>query len=284
VPGDGSVDTPAPPLSAGCFEIVAHSSDSTQAPYDVRGAGDGFVTFTMRSPLPNARTIVSVEPIIGNAIVLHDMHLYQHAGSLPEGVAHGKARGLGYLHDWWPGLRQQVPDGGVVIEPNAFFTLEVRYVASGTTGAITDRSGLRVCTTQEPAVGTWAYTRLGSESFSGTSAQGACRPNLDAPTQVLGVRVGMNSHGKSAALAIHRSTGEEVSLYDQPYAFDDEKLDYLWIGSPSLNPGDSLVSTCRYAESVQSGPDADDEFCDIHVLHRVDARLSSGGAAGTCLQ
>lgn len=277
-------DEPVTPEPSSCFDILARSSDSAQAPYNVSTEGDGFVTFTVRNPLSNARTILSIEPIISNAIVLHDMHLYQHAGSLPEGVAHGKARGLGYLHDWWPGLRQEAPDGGLAIQPNAFFTLEVRYVTTGATGGpFTDRSGLRVCTTQELPASAWAYTRLGSETFTGASAQGTCRPNHDVPFHILGVRASMNSHGKSAKLAIHRSTGEDFTLYDQPYSFDDEKLDYLSIAAPLLEPGDSLITTCEYTESVQSGPGANDEFCDVHVLHLFTDVLSSG-AVGTCLQ
>lgn len=272
-----------------CFDLEARSVGGSINPYVVTQSGDQYVTFTVRKPNTDARYVRSIKPIVGAPSVLHDMRLYQHRGSLPEGTATGVARGsdLQLLFSWAPGVSDLELETAVAmpIQSDGWLTLEVHYVYAREAtlpAVIEDRSGMRVCVTSSPTKYPVSFARLGSERFEGMHAEGTCAPSATQPIQLLAVRARMNAAGRRAKLVLLRSTGQRETLYDEAFAFSEESLRPL---PPTLlAPGDELLSTCDYQQNVRFGAEAREEVCELHVLHAPAGALVSAGATDSCLQ
>jgi hypothetical protein len=271
-----------------CFSVRAHDPADVNAQYQPGSGSEEYVTVTVRNPEPSARYVRTLLPVIDNGAVLHDMRIYQHHGSLPEGVAVGRAplRDLSFLFAWWPGSSGlRFEDGvGIPIDSASWLTLEIHYVlnaGSGRPANSKDRSGMKICTTSAPLAFPVSFSRLGSEKFAGMHLEGTCTPTATSPIQILAVLPSPIEDSLSALLYLERSAGARETLYKAPSARAVEELVPTSLPVPVLARGDSLGWSCAYADTPATG---EERGCGLQVLHWPAGTLVSDGATASCLK
>lgn len=153
------------------------------------------------------------------------------------------------------------------------FLLEVHYLNSGKP-AVTDRSGMRVCTTKKPRPKAASISWLGNQVFSiPAGAQdypisGRCTPtNQTEPIRLLRVMPFMNTRGKRATMQIDRIDGTVQPVLDVMTSPDTRPI----YDTPfSVRAGDSVLSTCYFDNasggSVSVGVNQNNELCHFFVL------------------
>jgi hypothetical protein len=270
------ISTKVPGLE--CISLQAHAAGDTNAPYGVPVLPEQYVKFTARMPWSGTRYLRSVTPIIEAAAVLHDMRLYEHQGALPEGVAENvdTPRELHWLMSWWPGTQDLTldPAVGIPLESGAWFTLEAHYNHVISDGRqFSDRSGFEVCTTAEAPDYLVSFSRLGTETIAGTTAEGVCRAENEMRSYVLAVQPALNLYGTRVELT-RQSAWSVSATYDAPFAFSDSRIEAV---ADYVDPGDTLTTRCTYSRAVTFGPGIYDGVCDLYVLHWPARSLVSGG-------
>lgn len=174
---------------------------------------------------------------------------------------------------WSPGAPNwYLPKDVGVDLGRGLFILEIHYNNIGNP-ATTDRSGVRVCTTQKPRADTASVSWLGSQLFtippktSGYAVSSRCTPTHQTDTlQILQATPHMHMHGVRASMRVDRADGTSQMLFDEPFAFGSEKA-YRMLGELKL--GDTLVSTCYYDNPdntvLRMGTRTSDEMCHFFV-------------------
>lgn len=163
------------------------------------------------------------------------------------------------------------------------FLLELHYGNAGKP-AVTDRSGMRVCTTKKLRPKSASISWLGNQVFTIPGGaqdypiRGRCTPsNQTEPIHMLRVMPFMKSHGKRATMEIDRIDGTVQKVLDVPSAPDKRPI----YDTPfTVRAGDTVLSTCYFdnasGSSVTVGVNEDQELCHFFVLSYPAYQLVGG--------
>jgi len=292
-----------PPDCDDMYEFVAHGQEVPNDPtgYEVASSvNNTYQCFRFKVPWgTEQRQMVFTSPIIGDARVLHHWILYAHdSASFSDGqrdACVGAELGRYMIQGWAPGGEEtklpknvglQLPSGA-----NAFFTLEVHYNNTAGATGVSDRSGVRLCTTRTPRQHTAGVHWLGTDSISipaggQTNAVGDCRPNQQAT--IIGVSPHMHVLGRHMSTIITRAAGGTETLHDLPFVFENQ-VSYSKLPGVVVGPGDTLRTTCSYTNTtnrtVGFGSATEDEMCYNFVTAYPVGSLAQGlgASANRCL-
>lgn len=175
---------------------------------------------------------------------------------------------------WAPGMDDWYypKDMGIDLG-RGLFTLEVRYVNSGST-PVDDNSGMRVCTTKKLRPRAASMSWLGNQVFVVPGSvkdypiAGRCTPqNQREPIHILRVAPYMNALGKRAKMQIDRIDGSMELLLDEPHSGGQNKS---YDVPATVRVGDTVLSTCYYdnpsPSTVSVGVRNGSELCHFFVL------------------
>lgn len=163
---------------------------------------------------------------------------------------------------------------------NLLFELEVHYFNGVGTRDEEDGSTVEVCVTHRKRPIEAAVHTLGRNSFTlpahqRTDVASTCTPQGQVdPIHLLNVTPHMHLTGVRAQLALNRKSGERIALHDAAYSFSEQRTFELpsdrSAPDVTLNPGDTLTSTCTYDnprdEAIPQGNQSQNEMCEFAVL------------------
>jgi hypothetical protein len=274
--GTGGSGDPPPPPDSTCYKIVARN-DTSNAPYAVPTTPDYYAAFNYALPWGNKKVqVVRTRSIIDNDSVLHHWLLYNTTGAVQDGQV-GSSIGAHpdavLIVGWAPGNEPATlpPDVGLGI-PGQGFQLEAHY--NNTKGAgQTDRSGVEVCVTEKLRAHEAQVSWLGTQSLNKTSASGTCKPSLSGPVTVLFSWPHEHLQGRHLKTVITRASGMQETLIDKPFDFNQQ---IVYATPATINPGDSLTTTCTYAQPTPFGQGTTSEMCYNFVTAYPGGALSNG--------
>lgn len=305
-PTDPGVAPAEPPPEETCdhdIELRAHFSHGPEdgGPFRVPRATDHYECFYFRPPWNGDAHGLSFRPLVGDDRVLHHWLLYVQEGAVFTDGDHDQCNGrhedAALVAGWAPGGQPyELPDGVGMHLPsgqNNMFVLEIHYNNSAGYADALDRSGVRICATEDRRPNTAGMQWLGTEGLlmalpGRHERSGTCRPNLAAPVHILSSSPHMHRRGVRLRTEIHRVGGGVDVLIDEPFAFENQ---IIYDTPATVNPGDSLVTTCTFEHEgglTNFGPGTDDEMCYNFVVAWPHGALSTGGsltgAENACLR
>jgi Copper type II ascorbate-dependent monooxygenase, C-terminal domain/Copper type II ascorbate-dependent monooxygenase, N-terminal domain len=264
-PGGGAtegMEEPLPqPSDVQCYDITARASAKGDK-YSVPTTPDLYQCFNWVPPWGSKKVqVVSASPIIDNSKVLHHWILYNGADAVTDGTnsscvgAHPTAA---FITGWAPGSEAMVmpPDVGLRTEGGGF-TLELHYNNKESAGQL-DASGARVCVTEKMRPNEAAVHWLGTQNLNKLTASGTCSPVATGPVTILSMSPHMHLQGRHMSTAVNRKGGGKEMLLDKPFDFQTQ------ISYPvraTINPGDTLTTTCTYAMPTPFGQGTNQEMC-----------------------
>lgn len=318
-PAGAACDTPATPppedevvpempaAEEDCDHVLDLTAHGPSGPEDANGyqvprQNDIYTCFAFTAPWLSTVHALSFRPIVDDDRVLHHWLLYS-ADSASTSI-HGRPRqngevygcdgtnpGLTLVAGWAPGGIPAVMPPEVGLEmppPGGIFILEIHYHNDAGVDA-RDKSGVRVCTTENLRPNTAAMHWLGEERgpahilpFSvppgDSEITGHCNPNIQTPVHVLTTSPHMHRRGTRMRTVIHRAGGGDETLLDTPFDYQNQII----YQSPNiLNPGDRLSTTCYFRNpggTAHFGTSTDDEMCFNFVTAWPVGQLETGGS------
>ena len=263
--------------------FVAHGNADDE-PFEVpsQGADDLYQCFTFASPVAEGEQATAWAPIIDDERVVHHWILYrtttpqEDGGSGPCNMP-GDAK---FVAGWAPGGQNFVMPDDVGLElggPDTWYILQLHYHnAAGHTDS-RDRSGVALCTTEEPRPLMAGMITLGTifldipPGAQGHEESSLCpswiTSYMPEPLTVIASFPHMHQLGRSFSTEILRG-GSESSidmLTDVPvYDFQSQAF---YVSDPPLQimPGDAVRTTCTYDnpgdQTVHFGEATEDEMC-----------------------
>jgi hypothetical protein len=294
------------PNTPTCFEFNNHgqpvAGDTTKYPI---GPGEQYVCNHYDVPWNEPAELVSWKTSYDNQQVLHHWLLY----STPLGPVNGAFEPCIGTHlgqdaqlvaGWAVGGNDvDMPeDVGLRMPSNdRSFLLEWHfYNSTGSTQM--DGSGAAVCVLPAGTrANTAGMTWLGTENFNGplgmppgqvSEYNGTCINDSGAPITIFRLWPHMHQWGRHMTSVVMRATGATEQVFDQPFDFGYQ------ISYPSaitLQPGDSIRSTCRFqnesTSAVAFGPSSNQEMCYQFAFSYPAGALDNGvlslvGATNTC--
>jgi Copper type II ascorbate-dependent monooxygenase, N-terminal domain/Copper type II ascorbate-dependent monooxygenase, C-terminal domain len=266
-------------------------------PYAVPMENDHYECFAFDVPWEDKRHAFRIDPLIGDARVVHHWLLY----SVPKMKA-GTTMTCNGIHPdatlvsgWAPGGPSQVlpPDVGMQMPKGgeSSFLLEVHYNNSARYEGATDKSGVRLCTSSKLRENEAATHTLGTEALlvppGPYSTGGTCSPTKQAT--ILSVSPHMHKLGRRMTIDLYRGT-KTTTVFDRGFDFLDQRV---WqLSEPLvLEPGDRLQTTCSFMNDtgtfVPYGEATTNEMCLNFVLAYPPGALDTGslsGGANRCMQ
>jgi hypothetical protein len=266
-----------------CIQLTAHAPDNPDAAFTVT-PGEHFAHFTSQLP-EDASYLLSIQPIIGNPFVLHDMNLYQApALAVPAGVTDSPAplKDAHILYSWSPGDPSLfLAEGlGIPLSSADTYALEVHYLnvydGSGNlaTTSPTDASGFELCVTSLAPPYPVSIAHLGESPITGTPALGTCTPESQQPVQLLAFGARSNPENASLSITIERRTGERENIALP--SIDPAASGLHALAPTRLEVGDTLSTSCTYPSA--SGTNFADALCQLSLLHWPAHALTSANS------
>jgi hypothetical protein len=267
--GGSSAGTGSTDPDVTCYHMTARA-DASGAPYNVPTTPDLYQCFFYNAPWGNKEVhVVSAKPIIYNEPnnkVLHHWILYNSANAVADGTnsgCSGAHPNAAFIHGWAPGSKSlDLPnDVGLRVEGQGF-SLETHY--NNKEGAsVPDASGLEICVTEKLRPKEAAIHWLGTQNLNKVEASGTCVPVATGPVTILSVAPHMHLQGRHMKTVINRANGGTDVLHDKPFSFADQ---VSYDTSAVVNPGDTLTTTCTYAQPTPFGQRTNEEMCYNFVM------------------
>jgi hypothetical protein len=261
--GGPSTDVPS---DVQCFDITARAA-AGGGKYEVPTTPDLYQCFNWAPPWGDKKVqVVSASPIIDNSKVLHHWILYNGAEKVADGTS-GSCAGAhptaAFITGWAPGGEpmELPPDVGLRTEGGGF-TLELHYNNKNGAGQL-DASGARVCVTEKMRPNEAAVHWLGTQKLNKTTASGTCAPVAKGPVTILSMSPHMHLQGRHMSTSVTRRSGGKEMLLDKPFDFQTQ------ISYPiraTIEPGDTLTTTCTYAMPTPFGQGTNQEMCYNFVM------------------
>jgi hypothetical protein len=263
-----------------CYELTANAGDK-MTPYKVGTAVDTYVGFSFMPPWQGTRYVRAFRAKTDNAKVLHHWLLFQQSGAVQDG---GVTPQLGahpdgqLLMGWAPGGSDVYysHDLGVQLESGKGFVMESHY--NSTDASAVDGSGVELCVTEQAPVNLLSLSWLGTDAISGTSSSGTCRPKATQPIHIVGGQPHMHLKGNHMKVVLKRAGGAEETLHDADFSFENQRSYPLDV---TVNPGDSLSTTCSFSAPATFGKGTNDEMCYFFTTAYPADALADGGLLGT---
>jgi hypothetical protein len=271
----GSTDLPP---DAKCYEIRARQ-DATNAPFSVPTTPDYYSAFDYALPWGSKKIqVIRSRSLIDNDKVIHHWLLYNNVGAVTDGavgVSFGAHPDASLITGWAPGNEPAVlpPDVGLGI-PGQGLTLEVHYNNMLGAGQ-TDKSGVELCVTEQLRPHEAQISWLGTQALNKVSASGTCTPNLTAPVNILFSWPHEHLQGRHLTTVINRANGTKEMLIDQPFDFNAQ---IVYPTPTVINPGDTLTTTCTYAQPTPFGQGTTSEMCYNFVTAYPGGALTNGAS------
>jgi mono/diheme cytochrome c family protein len=314
-PGTGGPYVPPTPVEVGpehlpctpSHEFLAHAPGDMDTPFPLEVGGNLTMCFAFPSPFSETTLGTAFAPIIDDARVLHHWIIFG-SSSLPEGVevgdafecaAGGLTTGSQFLQGWAPGGTNSVLGddlGRLLPGPDGFVILQVHYWNVAGYDDVGDRSGVALCTTEEPREHEIATATLGSLNIAigprerDHEVVGTCTPAIDAPVMIVGSGPHMHTRGTSFRTEVLREDGSIEMLVDVPHWDFNSQTSYAPAGGAlEIRPGDRLRTTCTYDNTtddrVSFGERTEDEMCFNFVsAYPAGALTTEGGRSrGLCI-
>jgi hypothetical protein len=262
-----------------CYKFLAHAQGDMNKPY-MKAPGQQYINFTFKAPWTGtmySRAIkLAIDP---NSKVIHHWLLFKTSAVADGGVAAGSGTHGGQdvlLHGWAPGASPIYldPDLGMELEQGAGYLLEVHYY-NDTGAAQPDNSGAEICVTPKKPVNEVALSWVGTDSISGTSAQGTCNPRGNQPIHIIAAQPHMHLKGTHMKVVVNRMNGMKETIHDMPFDFEYQRYYVLDV---TLMPGESMTTTCTYSAPSTFGSATENEMCYFFSMHWPAGALSSGSA------
>jgi hypothetical protein len=248
-------------------------------------------TFYFKAPWSGDMQLLKSRAILDNKKIVHHWFIWGTDSTLArDGEVRGTPEkgadtlgGESYIASGVPGGNDvNLPSNVGIRMPsgkNLLLELEIHYSNFGG-GEEEDASGIELCITSKTRPIEAAVHSLGRSSFDlpphvRTDIVSTCTPNaMTKPVHIVGVTPHMHLTGVHSKLVLNRKSGEQLTLLDKPFAFQDQRTYAMpEDGSAAdvvMNPGDTLTSTCSYDNTTDStisvGEHAEDEMCLIGVL------------------
>jgi len=265
-----------------CYQLTANAGDKT-TPYKVGTAVDTYVGFSFMPPWQGTRYVRSFRSITDNAKVLHHWLLFQQPGSVQDGTvspqlgAHPEGQ---LLMGWAPGGSDAYysRDLGIELDSGRGFVMEVHYNSSDASAV--DASGVELCVTKEAPQNLLGLSWLGTDSISGTSSSGTCKPTATQPIHIVGAQPHMHLKGRHMKVVLKRAGGGQEIIHDDDFSFENQRSYSLDL---TVNPGDSLTTTCTFSSPATFGKGTNDEMCYFFTMAYPGGALADGGFLGTLL-
>jgi hypothetical protein len=271
----GSGSTGLPP-DATCYEIRARQ-DASNTPFTVPTTPDYYNCFSYAVPWGADKVhIVRTRPLIDNNKVIHHWILYNNSGALTNGASAqctGAHPDAAFIAGWAPGGQEETMphDVGLAVTGQGF-TLEAHY-NNGIGAGQLDKSGVEVCVTKNLRPHEAQVSWLGTQNLSKVNATGKCAPALTGPVTVLSSSPHMHLQGRHMKTVINRVGGGVDVLLDQPFDFNTQ----VSYPTPAvINPGDTLTTTCTYAQPTPFGSGTTSEMCYNFVTAYPGGALTNG--------
>jgi hypothetical protein len=139
----------------------------------------------------------------------------------------------------------------------AGFSLEMHYNNTVGEGEL-DASGVELCVTEELRPKEAAVHWLGTVNLNKLEAVGTCTPANQTPVTILASSPHMHLQGRHMKTVINRKAGGTETLIDQAFDFNTQ---ISYPTPATINPGDTLTTTCTYAKPTPFGEGTNEEMC-----------------------
>jgi hypothetical protein len=270
------------------LEFVAHGgSEDTGFEVPAQGADNLYQCFTFKSPLTEPTQATAWAPILDDERVVHHWILYRtptpqvDGGSGPCNMPSDAI----FVSGWAPGGENFLMPDDVGLElggPDDYYILQMHYHNAAHLTDAVDRSGVALCTADEPRPKTAGIVTLGSVGINipagaeDHEVSGTCpswtTSYLQEPLYAIASFPHMHQLGRKLSTVVMRGseTGPQEMLVDVP-AFDFESQTfYPQEPAMPIMPGDALRTTCTYdnpgAQNVYFGEATEDEMCFNFVM------------------
>lgn len=203
--------------------------------------------------------VVSSRPLVDNSRVLHHWILYNTPGTVTDGSNGACSHpGATFITGWAPGGQpMEMPaDVGLGVH-GAGFSLEMHYNNTVGEGEL-DASGVELCVTEELRPKEAAVHWLGTVNLNKLEATGTCTPANQTPVTILASSPHMHLQGRHMKTVINRKAGGTETLIDQAFDFNTQ---ISYPTPATINPGDTLTTTCTYAKPTPFGEGTNEEMC-----------------------
>lgn len=255
----GSGGSPTPPANAQCYQITARAAASG-GKYSVPTTPDLYQCFNYAPPWGDKKVqVVSSRPLVDNSRVLHHWILYNTPGTVTDGSNGACSHpGATFITGWAPGGQpMEMPaDVGLGVH-GAGFSLEMHYNNTVGEGEL-DASGVELCVTEELRPKEAAVHWLGTVNLNKLEATGTCTPANQTPVTILASSPHMHLQGRHMKTVINRKAGGTETLIDQAFDFNTQ---ISYPTPATINPGDTLTTTCTYAKPTPFGEGTNEEMC-----------------------
>ncbi len=288
-PGAGDPVGPAALPCEPSTTFVAHAAGSEDEAFHVPevGADNLYECFTFRSPLTEATQATAWAPIVDDERVLHHWILYRTPTPQEDG-------GVGpcqmpsdalFVAGWAPGGTNFTMPEDVGLElggPDDFYILQIHYHNTAQYPDALDRSGVALCTADEPrpqTAGMFTLGTLGIDIPAQTddhAVEGTCpswiTSYLTAPLRAIASFPHMHELGRSVRTDVLRGgvNGPIETLVDVPSFDFQSQTFYPHEDEVLIQPGDAIRTTCTYdnphAFDVGFGEETEDEMCFNFVM------------------
>ena len=272
-----------------CYQFLTHAQGDKDKPY-THGQGEQYVSFAFKPPWTGTQYLRSIKLInVENAPVLHHWLLFKDTSMKTDGSVTPSlgthTDGAILLHGWAPGASPIYYDAdvGMKMESTVSYSLEAHfYNMSGKPGM--DHGGAEVCVTPKVPAHVVDVSWVGTDSISGTSATGTCRPkNQKGQLHLIGAQPHLHKKGIHQKVTINRKGGTKEVIHDKPFGFDDQRY---YILNTVLEEGDTMTTTCTYSSPSTFGSSSDAEMCYFFTIAWPAGQLGASSAihgANTCL-
>jgi hypothetical protein len=264
--GSSTGGGPAMDPDVTCYHLTARASAANDE-YSVPTTPDLYQCFAYSPPWGDKKVqVVSARPIIDNAQVIHHWILYNTADAVSDGTnggCSGAHPNAAFIVGWAPGGDglDLPPDVGLRTEGGGF-SLEMHY-NNKLGSAQTDASGVEMCVTEKLRPKEAAVHWLGTQNLNQVTASGTCMPVATGPVTIISSSPHMHLQGRHMKTVINRFGGAAEVLIDQPFDFSTQ----VSYPTPAvINPGDTLTTTCTYAQPTPFGQGTNEEMCYNFVL------------------
>jgi len=252
-----------------------------------QGADNLYECFTFKSPLTEPTQAIAWAPILDDERVVHHWILYRTPTPQVDGGA-GPCNMPGdaiFVSGWAPGGQNFLMPDDVGLElggPDDYFILQMHYHNAANYTDAVDRSGVALCTAEEPRPKTAGIVTLGSIGINipagaeGHEVSGTCpswiTSYLQEPLFAIASFPHMHQLGRSLSTVLLRGGDEAAAetLVDVPAFNFENQAFYPQDPSMTIMPGDALRTTCTYdnpgAQNVFFGEATEDEMCFNFVM------------------
>lgn len=269
-------------------QVFLANSGAEDEAFTVPDVDDLYQCFVFDSPFTDTTQGIAWAPIIDDARVVHHWLLLR--GDEAQEVGSSSCSALAVttpmIMGWAPGTGNFVMPDEAGLElpgPGEKVILQIHYNNTAGYTDATDRSGVAMCTTEEPRENTASTLWLGSLEIEvpagGTQevVSDCDTTRLDEPVNLLLNWPHMHEVGSAIKTELIRGgTGDPEMLVDVPNWNFNNQIYYPHTPSVEIQPGDVLRTTCNFAndtaQTVTFGEGTGDEMCfDFAIVYPITA-------------